>query len=67
VTENDRICLLDFDRAGIAEKDTCPLFMNYPDLAWPDGADDGTLLKIAHDQEILQPLVSHSIPYCGSL
>jgi hypothetical protein len=48
-----RVCLLDFDGAGMAGKARYPAFMNRVDLRWPEGAREGGLIDASHDVQML--------------
>ena len=47
------IRFLDFDWAGVAEKNTYPPFMN-PKIAWPAGAQPFEVMLSKHDVTLLQ-------------
>ena len=55
--DKTRLCLIDFDWAGHADKTRYPLFMNRIDIVWADEVGDGKVLKPAHDDYWLEQLV----------
>lgn len=56
VRADRKICLLDYEWAGIAGEATYPLMMNHVDIEWPDGAVAGGYIQKEHDFYWLQKL-----------
>ena len=56
----EKVCIVDFEWAGLAGKVTYPYFMNHTDLTWPDGATDGQPVKREHDLWWLKSLCSQN-------
>ncbi|EFJ11122.1 hypothetical protein SELMODRAFT_426530 [Selaginella moellendorffii] len=48
-----RVIAVDFGSAGRDGIDRYPYYMNHADIAWPDGASDGAVLRREHDQALL--------------
>jgi hypothetical protein len=47
--ETMKISVVDFDWCGVADVAQYPPFMNHTDITWPEGAEDGLVLRPAHD------------------
>ena len=49
VTPTSQVFVIDFEWSGIENQVRYPMFMNHSDIVWPDGAEDGMLIKCQHD------------------
>jgi hypothetical protein len=52
-----RVCIIDFDWAGLEGQQNYPSFMNDHGVVWPEGAASGVPLQRAHDECFLQQLL----------
>lgn len=58
VRDSGKVCVLDYEWAGVVGQTRYPLYMNHEHITWPGGAADGELIMKDHDTYWVQQLAS---------